>query len=49
MWLAADPCLLCQEYPDPVRIVSLGVPVETVLTCDSEAARQTSVELCCGT
>lgn len=38
-----------EEYPDPVRIVSLGVPVETVLTCDSEAARQTSVELCCGT
>ncbi|NXI45153.1 SYAM protein, partial [Galbula dea] len=38
-----------EEYPDPVRIVSLGVPVESVLTCDSEAAMQTSVELCCGT
>lgn len=49
MLLAADPCLLCQGYPDPVRIVSLGVPVETVLTRDSEAAMQTSVELCCGT
>ncbi|KAM9239859.1 alanine--tRNA ligase, mitochondrial isoform 2-T2 [Leptosomus discolor] len=36
-------------YPDPVRIVSLGVPVESVLTSDSEAAMQTSVELCCGT
>lgn len=49
MLLAADPCLLCQGYPDPVRIVSLGVPVESVLTRDSEAAMQTSVELCCGT
>ncbi|XP_008948129.1 PREDICTED: alanine--tRNA ligase, mitochondrial, partial [Merops nubicus] len=38
-----------EEYPDPVRIVSLGVPVESVLTSDSEAAMQTSVELCCGT
>ncbi|NWW43219.1 SYAM protein, partial [Pedionomus torquatus] len=38
-----------EGYPDPVRIVSLGVPVETVLTRDSEAAMQTSVELCCGT
>ncbi|KAM6083577.1 alanine--tRNA ligase, mitochondrial isoform 3-T3 [Theristicus caerulescens] len=38
-----------EGYPDPVRIVSLGVPVESVLTRDSEAAMQTSVELCCGT
>ncbi|NWR70998.1 SYAM protein, partial [Centropus unirufus] len=38
-----------EEYPDPVRIVSLGVPVESVLACNSEAALQTSVELCCGT
>ncbi|XP_049686968.1 alanine--tRNA ligase, mitochondrial isoform X3 [Accipiter gentilis] len=38
-----------EGYPDPVRIVSLGVPVENVLTCNSEAAMQTSVELCCGT
>ncbi|NWY05676.1 SYAM protein, partial [Nothoprocta ornata] len=38
-----------EEYPDPVRIVSLGVPVETVLTRNSEAALHTSVELCCGT
>ncbi|XP_030801252.1 alanine--tRNA ligase, mitochondrial [Camarhynchus parvulus] len=38
-----------EGYPDPVRIVSLGVPVENVLTCDSKAAMQTSVELCCGT
>ncbi|XP_048791535.1 alanine--tRNA ligase, mitochondrial isoform X2 [Lagopus muta] len=36
-------------YPDPVRIVSLGIPVETVLTSNSQAAMQTSVELCCGT
>lgn len=47
--VTADPCLLCQGYPDPVRIVSLGVPVETVLTSNSQAAMQTSVELCCGT
>ncbi|NXI49420.1 SYAM protein, partial [Chloroceryle aenea] len=40
---------LNEGYPDPVRIVSLGVPVESVLTRDSEAAMQTSVELCCGT
>ncbi|XP_075002880.1 alanine--tRNA ligase, mitochondrial isoform X4 [Calonectris borealis] len=40
---------LDEGYPDPVRIVSLGVPVESVLTRDSEAAMQTSVELCCGT
>uniref|UniRef100_A0A8B9PG74 Alanine--tRNA ligase n=1 Tax=Apteryx owenii TaxID=8824 RepID=A0A8B9PG74_APTOW len=38
-----------EEYPDPVRIVSLGVPVESVLIHDSEAAMHTSVELCCGT
>ncbi|NWU98002.1 SYAM protein, partial [Upupa epops] len=38
-----------EGYPDPVRIVSLGVPLESVLTCNSEAAMQTSVELCCGT
>uniref|UniRef100_A0A8V0Z612 Alanine--tRNA ligase n=1 Tax=Gallus gallus TaxID=9031 RepID=A0A8V0Z612_CHICK len=40
---------LDEGYPDPVRIVSLGVPVETVLTSNSQAAMQTSVELCCGT
>ncbi|NWI90036.1 SYAM protein, partial [Pitta sordida] len=38
-----------EGYPDPVRIVSLGVPVESVLTHESKAAMQTSVELCCGT
>ncbi|XP_010212319.1 PREDICTED: alanine--tRNA ligase, mitochondrial, partial [Tinamus guttatus] len=38
-----------EEYPDPVRIVSLGVPVESVLIHNSEAAMHTSVELCCGT
>ncbi|NXJ06813.1 SYAM protein, partial [Odontophorus gujanensis] len=40
---------LDEGYPDPVRIVSLGVPVETLLTSNSQAAMQTSVELCCGT
>ncbi|NXD14594.1 SYAM protein, partial [Nothocercus nigrocapillus] len=38
-----------EEYPDPVRIVSLGVPVESVLIHNSKAAMHTSVELCCGT
>ncbi|KAM8809470.1 alanine--tRNA ligase, mitochondrial [Eudromia elegans] len=38
-----------EEYPDPVRIVSLGIPVENVLMHNSEAAMHTSVELCCGT
>ncbi|XP_074899057.1 alanine--tRNA ligase, mitochondrial isoform X6 [Buteo buteo] len=46
-WLRFD--FDTKGYPDPVRIVSLGVPVESVLTCNSEAAMQTSVELCCGT
>ncbi|XP_074845888.1 alanine--tRNA ligase, mitochondrial isoform X2 [Carettochelys insculpta] len=38
-----------EVYPDPVRVVSVGVPVERVLAADSQAALQTSVELCCGT
>ncbi|XP_067420851.1 alanine--tRNA ligase, mitochondrial isoform X2 [Emydura macquarii macquarii] len=38
-----------EVYPDPVRVVSVGVPVESALTPDSQAAMQTSVELCCGT
>ncbi|CAM4648779.1 alanine--tRNA ligase, mitochondrial isoform X1 [Lepidochelys kempii] len=38
-----------EVYPDPVRVVSVGVPVESVLTPNSQAAMQTSVELCCGT
>ncbi|XP_064411360.1 alanine--tRNA ligase, mitochondrial [Latimeria chalumnae] len=36
-----------EVYPDPVRVVSIGVPVEQLIT--SEAGRKTSVELCCGT
>ncbi|XP_029374731.1 alanine--tRNA ligase, mitochondrial isoform X2 [Echeneis naucrates] len=35
-----------EVYPDPVRVVSLGVPVSELL---DETERQTSVELCCGT
>ncbi|XP_075454915.1 alanine--tRNA ligase, mitochondrial isoform X2 [Ascaphus truei] len=36
-------------YPDPVRMVSVGVPVDIALAPGSQAALQTSVELCCGT
>nr|XP_058932490.1 alanine--tRNA ligase, mitochondrial isoform X2 [Kogia breviceps] len=39
----------CQVYPDPVRVVSVGVPVAQALNPASQAALQTSVELCCGT
>lgn len=38
-----------QVYPDPVRVVSVGVPVAHALAPTSQAALQTSVELCCGT
>ncbi|XP_035684589.1 alanine--tRNA ligase, mitochondrial-like [Branchiostoma floridae] len=39
-----------QEYPDPVRVVSVGTPVEELMTNPtSGAASLTSVELCCGT
>ncbi|XP_056136771.1 alanine--tRNA ligase, mitochondrial [Lampris incognitus] len=36
-----------EVYPDPVRVVSVGVPISELL--DSRTDRQTSVELCCGT
>ncbi|XP_043970923.1 alanine--tRNA ligase, mitochondrial isoform X3 [Gambusia affinis] len=36
-----------EVYPDPVRVVSLGVPVSELLA--SRTDRETSVELCCGT
>ena len=38
-----------QVYPDPVRVVSVGVPVAEALDLASQVALQTSVELCCGT
>ncbi|KAI8486857.1 mitochondrial alanyl-tRNA aminoacylation [Branchiostoma belcheri] len=39
-----------EEYPDPVRVVSVGTPVEELVTNPSSgAACLTSVELCCGT
>eukprot|EP00058_Branchiostoma_floridae_P021151 XP_002606641.1 hypothetical protein BRAFLDRAFT_72608 [Branchiostoma floridae] len=39
-----------EEYPDPVRVVSVGTPVEELMTNPtSGAASLTSVELCCGT
>ncbi|XP_027459806.1 alanine--tRNA ligase, mitochondrial isoform X4 [Zalophus californianus] len=40
---------LDEVYPDPVRVVSVGVPVARALDPGSRAALQTSVELCCGT
>uniref|UniRef100_A0A673TBU6 Alanine--tRNA ligase n=1 Tax=Suricata suricatta TaxID=37032 RepID=A0A673TBU6_SURSU len=40
---------LDEVYPDPVRVVSVGVPVANALDPASQAALQTSVELCCGT
>lgn len=40
---------LDEVYPDPVRVVSVGVPVAHALDPASRAALHTSVELCCGT
>ncbi|XP_077018061.1 alanine--tRNA ligase, mitochondrial isoform X2 [Tamandua tetradactyla] len=40
---------LDEVYPDPVRVVSVGVPVAHALDPTFKAALQTSVELCCGT
>ncbi|XP_007934374.1 alanine--tRNA ligase, mitochondrial [Orycteropus afer afer] len=40
---------LDEVYPDPVRVVSVGVPVAQALDPTSQVAMQTSVELCCGT
>lgn len=40
---------LDEVYPDPVRVVSVGVPVARALDPACQAALQTSVELCCGT
>ncbi|XP_039593928.1 alanine--tRNA ligase, mitochondrial isoform X1 [Polypterus senegalus] len=36
-----------EVYPDPVRVVSIGIPVESLLS--SMAGNPSSVELCCGT
>ena len=36
-----------QVYPDPVRVVSVGVPVAELL--DGQTDGHHSVELCCGT
>ncbi|XP_042372031.1 alanine--tRNA ligase, mitochondrial-like [Plectropomus leopardus] len=36
-----------EVYPDPVRVVSVGVAASDLL--DDETDRETSVELCCGT
>uniref|UniRef100_A0A672K7E4 Alanine--tRNA ligase n=1 Tax=Sinocyclocheilus grahami TaxID=75366 RepID=A0A672K7E4_SINGR len=36
-----------EVYPDPVRVVSVAVPVSDLL--NSKTSKQASVELCCGT
>lgn len=39
-----------EVYPDPVRVVSVGVPVEKLVEDEScNLATKTSVELCGGT
>ncbi|XP_077138088.1 alanine--tRNA ligase, mitochondrial [Ranitomeya variabilis] len=38
-----------EVYPDPVRVVSVGVPVEKLMSRSCQDGLQTSVELCCGT
>ena len=43
-------CKILQVYPDPVRVVSVGVPVDELLTDpDSPKGMSTSVEFCGGT
>ncbi|XP_020012749.2 alanine--tRNA ligase, mitochondrial isoform X1 [Castor canadensis] len=42
-------CSLDEVYPDPVRVVSVGVSVAQALEPASQAALYTSMELCCGT
>lgn len=39
-----------EAYPDPVRVVSIGVPIDTLLNNpDSDSGLETSVEFCGGT
>ena len=42
--------MFCEAYPDPVRVVSVGVDVDTLLKePESKVALNTSVEFCGGT
>ncbi|XP_031758201.1 alanine--tRNA ligase, mitochondrial isoform X2 [Xenopus tropicalis] len=38
-----------EPYPNPVRVVSVALPIQEAMRPGSQAALQTSVELCCGT
>lgn len=39
-----------EQYPDPVRVVSVGEPVDSLVSNpDGEASKLTSVEFCGGT
>ncbi|XP_078535344.1 alanine--tRNA ligase, mitochondrial-like isoform X2 [Lissotriton helveticus] len=38
-----------EVYPDPVRVVSVGLSVDQLLEENSQSGTRTSVELCCGT
>ena len=41
---------IIQAYPDPVRVVSIGVPIQTVLdTLQEGLGWEHSIELCGGT
>lgn len=47
---STNPLFMLQAYPDPVRVVSVGVLVEDLLkNPDGDGAMSTPVEFCGGT